>query len=47
MATVVGQYVYKLLHRQPICSFLTYVSIGDMPTTRSLVICREELEAFL
>src|SRR5690606_9796597 len=47
MATVVGQYVYKLLHRQPIYSFLTYVSIGDMPASRSLPICREELEAHL
>jgi len=47
MATVVGQYVYRLLHRQPIHSFLTYVSIGDMPTNRSLPICREELEVFL
>ena len=47
MATVVGQYIYKLLHRQPIHSFLTYISIGDMPVSRSLPICREELEVFL
>lgn len=47
MATVVGQYVYRLLHRQSIHSFLTYVSIGEMPSSRSLPICREELEAFL
>lgn len=47
MATVVGQYVYRLLHRQPIISFLTYISIGDMPAIRSLPICREELEVFL
>jgi hypothetical protein len=47
MATVVGQYVYKLLRRQPIHSFLIYVSIGEMPASRSLPICREELEAFL
>lgn len=47
MATVVGQYIYKLLHRQPIHTFLTYISIGDMPASRSLPICREELEVFL
>jgi hypothetical protein len=47
MATVIGQYVYRLLHRQPIHSFLTYISIGDMPASRSLPICREELEVFL
>lgn len=47
MATVVGQYVYRLLHRQPIYSFLTYISIGEMPASRSLPICREELEVFL
>ncbi len=47
MATIVGQYVYKLLHREPIRSFLSYISIGDMPTVRSLPICREELDVFL
>lgn len=47
MATVVGQYVYKLLHRQPIQSFLTYISIDVMPVIRSLPICREEMEVFL
>lgn len=46
-ATVIGSYVYKLLHRQPITSFLSYISAGDMPTVRSLPICREELEVFL
>jgi PRTRC genetic system ThiF family protein len=47
MAMVVGQYVYRLLHRQPIGSFLTYVSLGEMPAIRSLPICREEFESFL
>lgn len=47
MAAVVGQHVHKLLHREPICSFLTYISAGDVPTVRSLPICREELSVFL
>ena len=47
MATVVGQYVYKLLHRQPIYGFLTYVSIGETQTMRSLPVRREELQVFL
>lgn len=47
MAMTIGQYVYRLLHRQPIFSFLTYVSIGEMPAIRSLPICREELEVYL
>lgn len=47
MATVVGQYVYRLLHRQPIGSFITFVSIGEMPATRSLPISREELEVYV
>lgn len=46
MATVVGQYVYKLLHRQPIHSFLTYIN-ADGLGVRSLPICREELEVYL
>lgn len=47
MATVVGQYVYRLLHRQPIRTFLTYIRIGDFPSVRSLPVCREELESYL
>ncbi len=46
MAIVTAQYVYKLLHRQPITSFVSYVSADGM-SVRSLPICREELEAFL
>lgn len=47
MATIVGQYVYKLLHRQPIHTFLTYISVGEMPAIRSLPICREELSSYI
>ncbi len=47
MAAIVGQYTYRLLHRQPIQSFLSYISVGEMPTIRSLPIRREELAAYL
>ncbi|MAS35377.1 MAG: hypothetical protein CL610_15310 [Anaerolineaceae bacterium] len=47
MAAVIGQYVHKLLPREPIHSFLTYIAAGDMPMVRSLPICREELSAYL
>ena len=46
MATIIGQYVYKLLHRQPIYSFLTYINADSM-VVRSMPICREELEVYL
>ncbi len=46
MAVAVSQYVYKLLHRQPINSFVTYISTDDM-SVRSLPICRTELLAYL
>lgn len=46
MATVVGQYVYKLLHRQPVHSFLTYINANGMAVL-SRAICREELEVYL
>lgn len=46
IATVVGQYVYKFLHRQPIHSFLTYIN-ADSLSVRSLPICRDELELYL
>lgn len=46
MATIIGQYLYKLLHRQPITSFLTYINADSM-AVRSVPICREELEVYL
>jgi PRTRC genetic system ThiF family protein len=46
MATIASQYVYKLLRRQPITSFVSYVS-ADGLSVRSLPICREELLAYL
>ncbi|MEO1289006.1 MAG: hypothetical protein AAFV93_14670 [Chloroflexota bacterium] len=46
MATIVGQYLYKLLHRLPIHSFLTYINANSV-AARSVPICREELEVYL
>jgi PRTRC genetic system ThiF family protein len=47
VASMMGQYIYNLLHRLPIRSFLSYISMGDFPGIRSLPICREELEVLL
>ncbi len=47
MACVVGQYVYALLHRQPITSFLTFVQCDGMPSVRSVPICAGELKFYL
>jgi PRTRC genetic system ThiF family protein len=46
MATVAAQYSYRLLHRQPITSFITYVDLATLGM-RSLEINRENLEAYL
>jgi PRTRC genetic system ThiF family protein len=46
MAIVASQYVYKLLHRQPITSFVSYVSADGM-SVRSVPICRDELLPYL
>ena len=46
MATITGQYIYKLLHRQPIYSFLTYIN-ADGINVRSLPISRAEIEVYL
>lgn len=42
VACVVAGYVYKLLHRQPVTTFLSYVSV-DTLSVRSLPICCDEL----
>lgn len=46
MAVATAQYVYKLLHRQPITSFASYISADGM-SVRSLPICRDELLPYL
>ena len=46
VACVAGQYLYKLLHRQPIHSFLSYVSV-DTISVRSLPIEKDALLAYL
>jgi len=45
-ATVIGSYVYKLLHRQPITTFLTFANADDL-VIQSKSINRQELEAYL
>jgi PRTRC genetic system ThiF family protein len=46
MAVAAAQYVYKLLHRQSITSFVSYVSADGM-SVRSVPICRNELLPYL
>lgn len=46
MAVAAAQYVYRLLHRHPITSFVSYVSADGM-SVRSVPICRDELLAYL
>lgn len=46
VATVAAQYLYKLLHRQPISSFLSYLS-SDGIGVRSIPITKDELSAYL
>jgi len=46
MAVITAQYVYRLLHRQSITSFVSYVSADGM-SVRSVPICRGELLPYL
>jgi PRTRC genetic system ThiF family protein len=46
MACIVGQYLYRLLQRQPITTFLTYILTTEL-VVRSLPINREEISACL
>jgi hypothetical protein len=46
MASIVGQYVYKILHRQPVTSFMTVVNTTHLVMT-SKPISRTELEVYL
>jgi PRTRC genetic system ThiF family protein len=46
MANIVGQYVYKILHRQPVTNFMTVVNTTHLVMT-SKPISRAELEVYL
>jgi PRTRC genetic system ThiF family protein len=46
MVCIVGQYIYALLHRQPIRTFASFISLDGM-SVRSLPICRDELLQYL
>jgi PRTRC genetic system ThiF family protein len=46
VACVIAGYVYKLLHRQPVTTFVSYVSVDGL-SVRSLPICRDELLPYL
>lgn len=46
VACTAGQYLYKLLHRQPIHTFLSYVSV-DTITVRSIPVEKSELLGYL
>jgi nicotinamide riboside kinase len=46
VAMVAAQYVYKLLHRERIDSFMTYIDT-DTLTTKSLPISADEIRSYL
>ncbi|NUQ05096.1 MAG: ThiF family adenylyltransferase [Anaerolineae bacterium] len=46
VAVVAAQYLYKLMHRSPITSFLSYIS-SDGIGIRSIPITKDELSAYL
>lgn len=46
IAGIAAQYLYKLLHRQPITSFMTFVDIESL-VMRSVPITEEDLRAYL
>jgi PRTRC genetic system ThiF family protein len=46
MAVATAQYVYKLLHRQPITSFATFISSDGM-SAKSMLIVADEIRTYL
>jgi PRTRC genetic system ThiF family protein len=46
MATIMGQYVYQVLHRLPIVTFMTFVSLNGI-TVKSIPITPENLAPYL
>ncbi len=46
VATIAGGYLYKLLHQQPIETFLSYISLDSL-TVRSLALNRDEMLPYM
>lgn len=46
-ATIVGQYLYKLLHREPITTFASFISLHPTIAVQSPLICKDELLPYL
>jgi hypothetical protein len=46
VASVAAQYIWRILYRQPITAFASFVD-GDSLSLRSLPICRSELLSYL
>jgi PRTRC genetic system ThiF family protein len=47
MSCLIGNYLYALLYRRPITSFLSFIHCDEMVSTRNILINREELLAYL
>lgn len=46
MATIAGQYIYKLLYRQPVHTFMTFVDCNTL-TMRSVPIAKENIADYM
>jgi PRTRC genetic system ThiF family protein len=47
MAVATAQYIYKLLHRQPIQSFMSFISSDSLMSVRSIPITPDEIRSRL
>jgi len=47
MSCLIGNYLYALLYRRPITSFLSFIHCDEMVSTRNIPINREELLTYL
>jgi len=47
VATCAAQYLYRLLNREPLTTFASFLSLSPAPTVRSLSITAAELKAYL
>ncbi|MEP7288622.1 MAG: PRTRC system ThiF family protein [Chloroflexota bacterium] len=47
VATIAAQYLYRLLNREPLTTFATFLTLTPAPNVKSLSITSEELETYL
>ena len=47
VGNIAAQYLYRLLNREPVTTFATFLNLTPAPVVKSISVTRTDLEAYL